>query len=253
MYLFKYLKYKIFTKGPLDEWKPRLEVAKHSGYNMIHFTPISDLSSESYSSYCIRNHLQLLNHANKPGKTFSIDDLSEVIQFLYKEWNMFSICDLVYNHMANDADFLKTCPEATYNMVNCPYLIPAMVLDRVFAHTTINISKGFYESRGISRDKLDISNIETLRHIIRHEEIPKYRLEEFFMIDSDKVLSQIKNIEASELNGLGRSEDAEKLWASLEIEQDEAYMRLGSSVDFDIVKKILMHEFQNDVMNRWVL
>ncbi len=210
---------------------------------MIHFTPISDLSSESNSSYCIRNHLQLLNHANKPEKKFSIDDLSEVVEFIYKEWNIFSICDLVYNHMANDADFLKTCPEATYNMVNCPYLIPAFVLDRLFVHVTNNISKGVYESKGISIDKLDYSNIETLRHIIRLEEIPKYKFEEFFQMDLEKVMTQIKNIRASELTGLSVSEEnSESLWTGLQIKQDETYVRLSSSIDLDIARKILILE-----------
>ena len=56
--------------GPLDEWKSRLEVAAHSGYNMIHFTPVSELSAQSNSSYCIKNHLVLLDQANEKKTAF---------------------------------------------------------------------------------------------------------------------------------------------------------------------------------------
>ncbi|CAF3536377.1 unnamed protein product [Rotaria sp. Silwood1] len=37
--------------GPLSEWLSRIEVRYHSGYNMIHFTPIQSLSNISNSSY----------------------------------------------------------------------------------------------------------------------------------------------------------------------------------------------------------
>lgn len=45
--------------GPLSEWKERLLVALKSGYNMIHFTPLQLLNSESNSSYSISDQLTL--------------------------------------------------------------------------------------------------------------------------------------------------------------------------------------------------
>lgn len=85
----------VLTKllGPLEEWKSRLVVAKECNYNMIHFSPIQELCPESRSSYCLSNHLKIMKTADPNGK-FALKDLDDIIQFMYKEWNMFSICDL---------------------------------------------------------------------------------------------------------------------------------------------------------------
>ena len=112
--------------GPVNEWESRLQVAKESGYNTVHFTPVHDLSTESNSSYCIRDNLILNKNASQNGK-YSLDDVETVVNNMHKNWNMFSICDLVYNHMANDSEFLKKCPNATYNMSNTAHLISAFI------------------------------------------------------------------------------------------------------------------------------
>lgn len=215
--------------GPLNEWKSRLEVARHSGYNMVHFTPVSELSSMSNSSYCIRNHMKLIEQAHS-----TMNDLTKVTEFMYKEWNMFSICDLVYNHMANDAQFLQECPEATYNMVNSPHLIPALLLDRLFYYMSVDISKGRYVSRGIIANKLECSNIETIRGILRYELVPKLKLDEFYIIDLNKIIEQVKKIEQPHA-----IIDSSNKWDRLKIIQDISYNRLGSTVDFNVIKEII--------------
>lgn len=234
--------------GGLEEWKKRLEVAKQSGYNMIHFTPVSELSGESNSAYCIRNHFKLIGEANLNGK-FTVENLSEIVDFMYNEWQVFSICDLVYNHMANDADFLKECPEATYNMVNSPYLIPAYVLDRVFSHATRDIAKGLYESRGISSDKADLSNIDSLRQILRWEQIPKCKFSEFFMLDVPVVMDQIKQLANSPEAKSLTDKSLNELWQMLSIVQDEAHRRMKSSIDFDVVRSIISLELRQSSLD----
>lgn len=227
--------------GGLEEWKQRLEVAKQSGYNMIHFTPVSELSGESNSAYCIRNHFKLIGEANLKGQC-TIENLAEIVDYMYNQWQVFSICDLVYNHMANDADFLKECPEATYNMVNSPYLIPAFVLDRVFSHATTDIAKGLYESRGISSERVDLSNIDTLRQILRWEQIPECNFSEFFVLDVPVIMKQIQQLGKSPEVKSPTTKSSNELWQELSIVQDEAYRRMKSSIDFDLVRIILSLE-----------
>ena len=180
-----------------------------------------------------------------------------IIETFYKEWNMFSICDLVYNHIANDSDFLQKCPQATFNLENSKHLIPAFVLDRLLYHISVDISKGVYESQGISKEQFFDYNIETLRHIIRHQEIPKFKLEEYFIIDLNKVLNKIKEIGFGELTIIEKNleefknslpnlkgSNKEHEWSKLKIIQDINFKRLASSIDAQVVKNILRIEFQ---------
>ena len=99
--------------------------------------------------------------------------------------------------MSNRAPFIRKCPQATYNLHNSPHLIPAFVLDRIFTNVSLDISNGVYEEpqRGnISRHQFDEHNLEALKNILRHQQIPKYRLEEFFMCKKQHVLAEVKQI-----------------------------------------------------------
>ena len=213
-------------------------------YQQVHFTPVSELSGESNSAYCIRNHFKLIGEANADGGQFTFDDMAEIVDFMYKQWGVFSICDLVYNHMANDAEFLEECPEATYNMVSSPHLIPAFVLDRVFAHATLDIGKGLYESRGISRERVEHASIETVRVILRSEQIPRVNFFEFFVVDVTAVMEQIEQVAHDELERINNKQSRvieaslSELWQELRIIQDDAHRRLKSTVDLNLVKKI---------------
>ena len=244
--------------GPLNEWKSRLQVSKETGYNMIHFTPVQGLSRESNSSYSIRDHLNLIEPANSNGK-FNLDNLKSLVEEVYSDWNMFSLCDLVYNHMSNDSEFLKKHPNGAYNLVNSPHLRPAFVLDRIFYHATIDISKGLYESRGISAKNPSPNSMETLRHILRWEEIPKYHLEDYFCLDLNKVLNAIKDVGLKRLGLIAKNLDQVKNepkkclnekqkkseWNKLMIVQDKEFRRLTASVNFDLVLDLLSIEFES--------
>lgn len=69
---------------------------------------------------------------------------------------MLSICDIVLNHTANESQWLTEHPECTYNLVNCPYLKPAYLLDYVLYQFSVEVSKGFWDNYGVP----DIVNSE---------------------------------------------------------------------------------------------
>ena len=155
--------------------------------------------------------------------------------------------------MSNHAPFIKKCPQATYNMHNSPYMIPAFVLDRIFYHATLDINKGAYESQGVNRNKLEEHNLDALRHILRHQEIPKYRIEEFFLADTEKVLAQIKEIclrivskHADLRTDDPSDEKTQAEWRKLKLVADPKWRRLAMSVDPQTVESIVKAELNLD-------
>ncbi len=93
--------------GPFEEWIYRLKVVNETGLQHDSFTPIQELSKQSNSSYCIKDHMKLINSANKNFE-HNLEDVKALIDSIYRDWNIFSLCDLVYNHMANDSDLVET-------------------------------------------------------------------------------------------------------------------------------------------------
>ena len=136
--------------GPLSEWKDRLRVAKESGYNVVHLSPVQELGG-SKSSYSLYDQLKLNSSFNeRDGKTkYDFSDLKLLIQKLHSEWKMFFVCDIVLNHTSNCTPWLRDHPEAAYNLRNSPHLKPAYVVDEAIWKFSADISRGVYEAQGI--------------------------------------------------------------------------------------------------------
>lgn len=100
----------------------------------------------SNSAYCLADHLQL---DSRYEGTWEV--VSQLIDKIRCEWGVLSICDIVLNHAANESPWLRDHPEATYNLVNCPHLRPAFLLDQMLARVTIDIQEGKWEKEGIPR------------------------------------------------------------------------------------------------------
>lgn len=78
--------------GPLSTWEKKLLVAKHSGYNFIHFTPVQELG-DSRSAYSLRNQLKWNPSFNdgKGGKVATTEALEKFIKKMRNEWGVSTI------------------------------------------------------------------------------------------------------------------------------------------------------------------
>lgn len=146
--------------GPFPEWEGRLYVAKATGYNLVHFTPIQALGT-SNSSYSIKDQLQLNPVFNTNGQSFDFEDVERLIKKMNREWHVLSMTDLVYNHSADNSPWLQEHPECCFNLENTPHLKPAYLVDRVLEHFSMEVADGKWESRGIpaiidSEEKLTV-------------------------------------------------------------------------------------------------
>ncbi|KAM8930067.1 glycogen debranching enzyme isoform 1-T1 [Pelodytes ibericus] len=214
--------------GPFDEWEDRLRVAKESGYNMVHFTPLQTLGT-SRSCYSLADQLQLNPDFSRPGKTYNWSDVGKLVDKMKKEWDVLSITDVVYNHTASNSKWINQHPECGYNLVNSPHLKPAWLLDRALWHLTCDVAQGDYAARGLPALIQTDQQLNSIRGIIWEDIYPKLKLWEFYQVNVAKAVEQFRVLLSVGGQKKGTKSDPKQLM----IIQDPEYKRLGCSVNMD--------------------
>ena len=219
--------------GSFKDWESRLEVSFDSGYNLIHFTPIQILSSISNSSYAIRDHHRLNSLFD-----CSMDDLKGLILKMEKNWKIYSITDLVYNHVSTDCPFLVDHPESTYNLVNSPHLKAAVLLDSILMQFTRDAQEGkLLQTKGIPA-KIEESHLQLIRHYLFDEQIRSFKFWEFYICPTEDLVDEFR-LRIS-LRSARRGERVKE--GELKLEHGE-YNRMGTRVDLDLAEDLFyFHE-----------
>uniref|UniRef100_A0A8B9GX02 Glycogen debranching enzyme n=1 Tax=Astyanax mexicanus TaxID=7994 RepID=A0A8B9GX02_ASTMX len=218
--------------GPLDEWLDRLRVAKETGYNMIHFTPLQTLG-ESRSCYSLADQLELNPDFSPPGQNYTWTDVGDLVEKMKKEWDMLCITDVVYNHTAANSVWIQKHPECGYNLLNSPHLRPAWVLDRALWHVTCDIADGKYADRGVPALLQNEHHMNSIRGIFWQDVYPKTKLWEFFQVKVEPLVEKFRTL----LQNDNRFTDGKK---QLKIIQDPQYNRFGCTVDLNTALEIFV-------------
>ncbi|XP_041751798.1 glycogen debranching enzyme isoform X1 [Coregonus clupeaformis] len=215
--------------GHLDDWPDRLRVAKESGYNMIHFTPLQTLGI-SRSCYSLADQLSLNPEFSPPGKNYTWTEVGELVQRLKKEWNMICITDVVYNHTAANSPWIKEHPECGYNLVNSPHLRSAWVLDRAIWHMTCNMADAKYAAMGLPAQVQNEGHLNAIRDVLWGQVFPKVKLWEFFQVKIENTVEEFRTLLTE-----GAKPDQKKTGGKqgLKIIQDPKFRRFGNKVDMD--------------------
>ncbi|KAM5160944.1 LOW QUALITY PROTEIN: glycogen debranching enzyme-like [Callospermophilus lateralis] len=213
--------------GPLDEWEDRLRVAKESGYNMIHFTPLQTLGL-SRSCYSLADQLELNPDFSRPNKKYTWHDVGQAVEKLKKEWNILCITDVVYNHTAANSKWIQEHPESAYNLVNSPHLKPACL--RALWHFSCDVAEVKYKEKGIPALIENDQHMNCIRKIIWEDIFPKIQLWEFFQVDVHKAVEQFRRLLTQGNRRVSKSDPKQHL----KIIQDPEYRRLGCTVDMNI-------------------
>uniref|UniRef100_W5KD30 Glycogen debranching enzyme n=1 Tax=Astyanax mexicanus TaxID=7994 RepID=W5KD30_ASTMX len=219
--------------GPLDEWLDRLRVAKETGYNMIHFTPLQTLG-ESRSCYSLADQLELNPDFSPPGQNYTWTDVGNLVEKMKKEWDMLCITDVVYNHTAANSVWIQKHPECGYNLLNSPHLRPAWVLDRALWHVTCDIADGKYADRGVPALLQNEHHMNSIRGIFWQDVYPKTKLWEFFQVKVEPLVEKFRTLLQ---NGDKIQTDGKK---QLKIIQDPQYNRFGCTVDLNTALEIFV-------------
>ncbi|XDV47734.1 hypothetical protein PO909_017297 [Leuciscus waleckii] len=220
--------------GPLDEWLDRLRVAKETGYNMIHFTPLQKLGL-SRSCYSIADQLELNPDFSPPGKNYTWMDVGNLTEKLKKEWNVICITDVVYNHTASNSKWIRLHPECGYNLVNSPHLKPAWVLDRALWHFSCAVADGKYSDSGLPSLIENEKHITILRGLLWTEVFSQMKLWEFLQVNVEKAVEQFRKV----LQAGNKPEGPELMGKpKLKVIQDSQYGRLSNTVDMQLALEI---------------
>ncbi|XP_052826586.1 glycogen debranching enzyme isoform X2 [Octopus bimaculoides] len=225
--------------GPFAEWKSRLEVAKQTGYNMIHFTPLQELGV-SNSSYSIRNQLKV-NPIFSEGIEITFDEVESFTRWLNKEWKILTASDLVFNHTSKCSSWLREHPECAYNLQNSPHLKPAFIVDRIFHYFSLEVCSGQWTNKGVPPEVNTEHHLNAIKHALHTEVFPKYRVYEFFLCDVDEALNKFKQqVKAGNIKPI-KDHD-------LEIIPEKTYQRLKGTVDPEVAMGVLNFD-KSDIVN----
>nr|XP_023029124.1 glycogen debranching enzyme [Leptinotarsa decemlineata] len=237
----------VLTKGlgSFSKWESKLRVAKESGYNMIHFTPIQELG-ESNSSYSLSEQLQLNPIFKKDdGEMPTFEDVEKLVSKLREEWKITSICDIVLNHTANESKWIQAHPEVTYNCVDCPYMRPAYLLDAALHQFSMDVKKGLYEDRGVPSEVDSEEHLNAIRHHLQQSVLEPLNIPELYMIDVNKCVAKFLMLARTVTPA---AQNRGEVTEELELVQDPEYRRLAASVDMDLALK-LYNVYWNDTFD----
>ncbi|XP_034028557.1 glycogen debranching enzyme-like [Thalassophryne amazonica] len=212
--------------GPLDQWLDKVRVAKETGYNMIHFTPLQKLGM-SGSCYCVADQLELNPDFSPEVKHYTWLDINNLVENLRKDMNMVCITDVIYNHTAADSEWIHLHPECGYNLVNSPHLKPAWLLDRALWHLGCEVADGKYAEKGIPALIQNEEQINALRSVLV-EMFYNLKLWEFLQVSVDEAVEKFS--ELLQLGNVGAWSNTQ-CTTKLKIVQDFQHRRFGNTVD----------------------
>jgi glycogen debranching enzyme len=165
---------KFMGKYP-DDWEKHLHGISERGYNMIHFTPLM-IRGESNSPYSIYDQLTF-DPKTFPGGEKDIQDL---VYKMESDYGLLGMTDVVWNHTANNSEWLQYHPEAGYNIKTSPHLEPALELDTALLRFGDSMAALGYPT--IINSLLDLDRI---MDGIEEHCLKKLKLWQYFVMDVD--------------------------------------------------------------------
>ena len=198
------------------DWERHLKGIARRDYNMVHFTPLVQ-RGESDSPYSLFNQLTFDPKPFPNGEK----DIAAMVQKMGKEYKLLGMTDVVWNHTANNSDWLEDHPDVGYNIKTAPWLESALELDDALLQFGKDLEK-----YGLPTKLTDESDLEKIISGIKEHVIKKLKLWQYYVID---VPTNVEAILEAWTNGQTCPENVDKdalEWASTwELKQQANYLR----------------------------
>ncbi|KAG8263282.1 4-alpha-glucanotransferase activity protein [Homalodisca vitripennis] len=202
---------------------------------MIHFTPIQELGA-SNSAYSLQNQLGLNPSFAVNGHTPDIHEVEQLTNKLRNEWKMLTICDIVLNHTANESPWLREHPECTYNLVNCPHLKPAYLLDLTLYKFSLEVAKGMWEFSGVPPAVNSEEHLQAIRHAMFGTILPRVRIPELYLLNVHAIVDEFQRLARNRVPPLPTSNPPD--YSQLKLVPDPQFRRLHATVDLELALRL---------------
>lgn len=181
--------------GPFNEWDKFFGYIRSKGYNMVHFTPLN-ARGESNSPYSIYDQLAFDNNIFKNGEK----DIAKMVSDMEHKHQLLSLTDVVFNHTANNSDWLKDHPESGYSVKTSPHLEPALEIDNELLQFSENLKK-----LGLPTELNNLDDLSAIMNGVQ-EVISGLKLWEYYAINvkqvSEKIMKAWESTDAANIKPL---------------------------------------------------
>lgn len=171
---------KFMGSYPTD-WHNHLRGISQRGYNMVHFTPLM-IRGSSNSPYSIFDQLAFDHGVFSNGEK----DVACMVKKMQSEYNLLAMTDVVWNHTANNSDWLEEHPEAGYNVDTAPWLTSALVLDTALLQFSKDMS-----NLGLPTILKSESDLFRVMDGVKTHVLSQCRLWEFYVIDVERDANDV--------------------------------------------------------------
>jgi glycogen debranching enzyme len=166
---------KFMGKFPTD-WDNHLHGISQRGYNMVHFTPLM-MRGDSNSPYSIYDQLQFDTEAFPNGEK----DVARMVTKMAEEYKLLALTDVVWNHTANNSQWLQEHPEAGYNVDTAPWLRPALDLDTALLKFSREL-----RSLGLPTRLTSVDDLLKIMDTLKTRVLGGCKLWEYYIVNVDR-------------------------------------------------------------------
>ncbi|KAI8820466.1 glucanotransferase domain of glycogen debranching enzyme-domain-containing protein [Fimicolochytrium jonesii] len=210
----------------VTNWSPYFDQFAKTGYNMVHFAPLN-MRGSSNSPYSIYDQLAFSDDLFPENTPADEKDalLKNVLGKIRTDFGILTATDIVWNHTAFNSAWLQDHPEAGYNLKTAPHLRPAYEIDEAL----LQFSEDWGTIPG-NKDTIETEeDLAKVLHAVRFDVLPKLRLWEFYVINVEKTITELRAALSDDTATTGRYKSIDLRFLS--IQQQAEILRKDAFTD----------------------
>lgn len=216
--------------GPISEWEPRLKyISEVKKYNMLHFTPLQQ-RGESNSSYSLFDQNcfadDLFDSPEELSPKQRTVKLTSAVKKMETAHNLLGLTDVVWNHTANNSEWLQDHPESGYNLQNSPHLCGPYALDTALLEFSDNLARF-----GLPTELNTIQDLLKVMDGMKSHVFGQVKIWEYYIVDTKAALSDLAGI-AKTSSAMSLDLGTVSLQSSLKDQADKA-LELGVLPEYE--------------------